>query len=184
MYGSRLQHTIVLIATALLVISFLTYYTHNISYFSPLHALSSLSASWPLSQSLPPSTSVSSNLLGKVHDAYNTTDLLKFATKRPDGNYYPPQYTEYGDNPIPRIRAGFIVLVRNSELDAMKASMKQVEDKFNKNFNYPWIFLNSECRKELWTYKKAAHEFNGLYLILLSRQMNHLLLNLSKRSKR
>ncbi|ORZ03749.1 nucleotide-diphospho-sugar transferase [Syncephalastrum racemosum] len=47
-------------------------------------------------------------------------------------------------NHSPRVKAGFIVLVRNSELFGMLQSMRDLENHFNKKFTYPWIFLNNE----------------------------------------
>ncbi|KAI9262102.1 glycolipid 2-alpha-mannosyltransferase-domain-containing protein [Sporodiniella umbellata] len=47
-------------------------------------------------------------------------------------------------NTTERQRAAFIVLVRNSELGGMLQSMRDVEDRFNQKFKYPWIFLNEE----------------------------------------
>lgn len=43
-----------------------------------------------------------------------------------------------------RENAAFVVLVRNSDLRSMRETMRQLEDRFNKKFNYPWIFLNNE----------------------------------------
>ncbi|KAJ2574540.1 hypothetical protein GGH95_003890, partial [Coemansia sp. RSA 1836] len=40
------------------------------------------------------------------------------------------------------VRAAFVVLVRNSELPGMKQAMRQIEDRFNNKFNYPYVFLN------------------------------------------
>ncbi|KAI9258734.1 nucleotide-diphospho-sugar transferase [Phascolomyces articulosus] len=48
------------------------------------------------------------------------------------------------DNRTTRANAGFVVLVRNSELVQMIQSMYDVEQRFNKNFDYPWLFLNEE----------------------------------------
>ena len=36
------------------------------------------------------------------------------------------------------------MLARNSDLDGAIRSVREVEDKFNKKFNYPWVFLNEE----------------------------------------
>ncbi|KAF1802465.1 nucleotide-diphospho-sugar transferase [Mucor lusitanicus] len=44
----------------------------------------------------------------------------------------------------PRVKAAFVVLVRNSELYALRSSMRYLEDRFNHKYNYPWIFLNEE----------------------------------------
>ncbi|KAJ2777779.1 hypothetical protein H4R18_004974 [Coemansia javaensis] len=40
------------------------------------------------------------------------------------------------------VRAAFVVLVRNSDLHGMKQAMRQIEDRFNSRFNYPYVFLN------------------------------------------
>ncbi|KAJ2789110.1 hypothetical protein H4R20_007241, partial [Coemansia guatemalensis] len=40
------------------------------------------------------------------------------------------------------VRAAFVILVRNSELYGMKRAMRQIEDRFNSRFNYPYVFLN------------------------------------------
>ncbi|KAI8061642.1 glycolipid 2-alpha-mannosyltransferase-domain-containing protein [Gongronella butleri] len=48
-------------------------------------------------------------------------------------------------NPPPvKAKAAIVSLVRNSELDGIVASMHQLEDRFNKNFHYPYVFLNEE----------------------------------------
>ncbi|CAO3594312.1 unnamed protein product [Absidia cylindrospora] len=40
------------------------------------------------------------------------------------------------------MRACFVVLVRNSELQGIKNTVTQIEARFNKRFNYPYVFLN------------------------------------------
>jgi len=44
----------------------------------------------------------------------------------------------------PRINATILSLVRNSELEGMISSMKDLERTWNKKFNYPWTFFNDE----------------------------------------
>lgn len=41
-------------------------------------------------------------------------------------------------------RGALISLVRNAELDGIKQSMRQLEDKWNRKYQYPWIFFNDE----------------------------------------
>jgi Glycolipid 2-alpha-mannosyltransferase len=41
-------------------------------------------------------------------------------------------------------KAAIIALVRNSELDDMMQSMRELEQTFNRKFKYPWIFFNDE----------------------------------------
>lgn len=49
------------------------------------------------------------------------------------------------DNPnSPRINATLLALVRNSELDGMISSMRDLERTWNSKFNYPWTFFNDE----------------------------------------
>lgn len=49
--------------------------------------------------------------------------------------------TTHSDEPV---RACFVILVRNRELDGIVSTIRQVEDRFNKKFNYPYVFLNDD----------------------------------------
>ncbi|KAJ3768038.1 glycosyltransferase family 15 protein [Lentinula raphanica] len=40
--------------------------------------------------------------------------------------------------------ATLVFLARNSDLPGVLSSMKHLEDKFNKEYGYPWVFLNEE----------------------------------------
>lgn len=71
-------------------------------------------------------------------------DVRKVAIKGDDNNLYPPEFVPHLANKMPRAKAGFVVLVRNEELHDMKESMRDVEDRFNRKFGYPWIFLNDK----------------------------------------
>ncbi|KAJ1731034.1 hypothetical protein LPJ72_004155 [Coemansia sp. Benny D160-2] len=42
------------------------------------------------------------------------------------------------------VRAAFVVLARNSELHDLRATVRQLEDQFNTNHHYPYVFLNNE----------------------------------------
>ncbi|CAO3600024.1 unnamed protein product [Absidia cylindrospora] len=46
--------------------------------------------------------------------------------------------------PKEKAKAAFVVLVRNSEQEDIASSIINLEDKFNKNFHYPYVFLNEE----------------------------------------
>lgn len=39
-------------------------------------------------------------------------------------------------------KAAFVTLIRNSELWEIVKSIQQIEDRFNRHYHYPWIFLN------------------------------------------
>ncbi|KAI7864813.1 nucleotide-diphospho-sugar transferase [Spinellus fusiger] len=44
--------------------------------------------------------------------------------------------------PYQREKAAFVILARNRELSGVRRSMRQIEDRFNHKFNYPYVFLN------------------------------------------
>lgn len=48
--------------------------------------------------------------------------------------------------PVParRANATLVMLVRNREVNDAVNSMRQMEDRFNRKFRYPWVFLNDE----------------------------------------
>lgn len=43
-----------------------------------------------------------------------------------------------------RPKAALITLVRNSELDGILQSMRQLEYRWNEKYQYPWVFFNDE----------------------------------------
>ncbi|PCH34914.1 glycosyltransferase family 15 protein [Wolfiporia cocos MD-104 SS10] len=49
---------------------------------------------------------------------------------------------EYG-NGTRRANATLLMLARNSELEKAMQSVRELEEKFNKQFGYPWLFLNN-----------------------------------------
>lgn len=48
------------------------------------------------------------------------------------------------DGPHRKANATFVILVRNSELKDIIESLKQLEDRFNRQFHYPYVFLNEQ----------------------------------------
>lgn len=40
------------------------------------------------------------------------------------------------------VNATLVVLARNSEVGDVVSSMRQLEERFNHRFGYPWVFLN------------------------------------------
>ncbi|KAI8988039.1 nucleotide-diphospho-sugar transferase [Mycotypha africana] len=53
-----------------------------------------------------------------------------------------PTSKEQQDGQYKRENAAFVVLARNSDLNGLRSSMQMVEDRFNRKYNYPWVFLN------------------------------------------
>lgn len=44
----------------------------------------------------------------------------------------------------PRVNATFVTLARNSDVWDIARSIRQVEDRFNRRYNYDWVFLNDK----------------------------------------
>lgn len=49
-----------------------------------------------------------------------------------------------GPAPGPRMNATFVTLARNSDLWDMANSIREMEDRFNRRYNYDWVFLNDK----------------------------------------
>ncbi|WLF78524.1 alpha 1,2-mannosyltransferase 2.4.1 [Lodderomyces elongisporus] len=43
-----------------------------------------------------------------------------------------------------KVKATFVTLARNSELYKLIKSIREVEDRFNRKYNYDWVFLNDQ----------------------------------------
>ncbi|VVT54109.1 uncharacterized protein SAPINGB_P003911 [Magnusiomyces paraingens] len=70
-------------------------------------------------------------------------------------------------SPTRKARAAFISLVRNEELKGIIQSMKELEEKFNSKFNYPWIFFNDkEFTKDFKEMTQAATKAKCQYVTL------------------
>ncbi|KAF9509739.1 glycosyltransferase family 15 protein [Hydnum rufescens UP504] len=76
--------------------------------------------------------------------------------------YYPYTPVTEGTNTtttttiIRKANAAFVLLARNSDLPGVLESLKQLEDRFNKKFRYPFVFLNEEDFSE--DFKKWTSE--------------------------
>jgi alpha 1,2-mannosyltransferase len=64
-----------------------------------------------------------------------------YKTPVPDEYYKPDSPMGLQDR---KANASFVMLVRNSDLSGIMSSMKQIEDRFNRKFQYPYVFLNDE----------------------------------------
>ncbi|KAL2019856.1 hypothetical protein VTK56DRAFT_9118 [Thermocarpiscus australiensis] len=56
--------------------------------------------------------------------------------------------------PGPRVNATFVTLARNSDVWEIAKSIRHVEDRFNRRYNYDWVFLNDKPFDE--TFKKVT----------------------------
>jgi mannosyltransferase len=73
------------------------------------------------------------------------TRSFKFST--PKTNLDPPFYTTC-QNPVRnntgRVNATMVMMARNSDVEGAVASVLNIQQQFNRNFGYPWVFLNNE----------------------------------------
>ncbi|EIW59990.1 glycosyltransferase family 15 protein [Trametes versicolor FP-101664 SS1] len=93
-------------------------------------------------------------LLSFSHEEYGRATSLTNLSEHFGGAKTHPPYQDgvpedyyVTPNPSPkgrRANATFVFLARNSDLSGVAVSMKQVEDRFNKEFQYPYVFLNEE----------------------------------------
>ncbi|PHH73409.1 hypothetical protein CDD83_4755 [Cordyceps sp. RAO-2017] len=71
-----------------------------------------------------------------------------------------------GTAPGPRVNATFVTLARNSDVWDIARSIRQVEDRFNRRFNYDWVFLNDkpfdDAFKKVTTSLVSGKTFYGL----------------------
>jgi len=93
-------------------------------------------------------------ILSLSHDGYGrATSLSKIKEQLAGHNppYKTPVPEDYymhtGTNvstPSRKANAAIVMLARNTDLKGIIASMKQMEDRFNKKFHYPYVFLNEQ----------------------------------------
>jgi alpha 1,2-mannosyltransferase len=63
-----------------------------------------------------------------------------YKNQSPEDYYRPPPTTP----PARKANASIVMLARNGDLNGIITSVKQMEDRFNKKFQYPYVFLNEE----------------------------------------
>lgn len=71
----------------------------------------------------------------------STTDLIDLLSERLGNATVVPAAA--ASLPI-RANATLVMLVRNSEANDAAVAIRQLEDRFNNRYHYPWVFLNDE----------------------------------------
>ena len=92
------------------------------------------SASWPVYQDTKSPATPQGNAPVASDDVQQVT-----TPTTPNQQKLPPA-TIPGD----RMNATFVTLARNSDVWEIAESIRQVEDRFNRKFNYDWVFLNDD----------------------------------------
>ena len=88
---------------------------------------SSLSSSWRTSKLNQP-----------LRDA-STNDLIDLLSER-----LGKESLDDEDMELRKANAVLVMLARNSEVNGAAEAVKQLEDRFNHKYHYPWVFLNDE----------------------------------------
>ena len=114
-------------------------------------------------------------LLTFVHKDYGRATSLtslteKFINSSPastlDDDYYgshekhPPFSSFSSGMNTTRANATFVMLARNSELEGAIKAVRSIEDRFNRGYRYPYVFLNDEPFTD--EFKRFVHFFSGL----------------------
>ncbi|KAF4511869.1 hypothetical protein G6O67_001073 [Ophiocordyceps sinensis] len=73
--------------------------------------------------------------------------VWSFVVPRPRTSLDPPFHVGCQEpvlNTSTRARAAFVMLARNSDVVGAEASVRSVQDQFNRHFGYPWVFFNDK----------------------------------------
>ncbi|KAJ2442867.1 hypothetical protein GGF42_006819 [Coemansia sp. RSA 2424] len=68
-----------------------------------------------------------------------------------------------------RANASFVVLIRNREMNEFRATMRQLEDRFNGKYHYPYLFLNDEPFTDEFMQTIAASTTSNVTFALIPR---------------
>lgn len=75
----------------------------------------------------------------RLHDAHSSPTSSNSSTST-SLSYHTPIQGPHG----PRMNATLVMLARNGDINGVVQSMQSLEDRFNSQYKYPWIFLNDE----------------------------------------
>ncbi|KAJ7235487.1 glycosyltransferase family 15 protein [Mycena rebaudengoi] len=76
-----------------------------------------------------------------------------YKTPVPDKYYMRDNGTGADGQPMRRANAVIVVLARNGDMDGVERSLKQLEEKWNHRFRYPYVFLNEEPFSDQFKWK-------------------------------
>ncbi|KAJ3315739.1 alpha 1,2-mannosyltransferase 2.4.1 [Blyttiomyces sp. JEL0837] len=85
-----------------------------------------------------------------------TDQIIKESERQKAVVHVAPNYTIPTTPPDERASAAFVVLCRNKDLDEIRRSMRELEDRFNRRYKYPYVFINDVPFSQ--AFKKAVSE--------------------------
>jgi alpha 1,2-mannosyltransferase len=89
---------------------------------------------------LPLPTTYESSILPQTQDNKGTGNGAVDLSYQTPAHTGPPVLTPSGE----RVNATFVTLARNQDVWEIAKSIRAVEDRFNRNFHYDWVFLNDK----------------------------------------
>ncbi|KAG5421541.1 KTR2 [Candida metapsilosis] len=104
---------------------------------------------------LPKESTYTYNPLAKGQPKLGTNSYLR--------KHFPPRNLEQ----IGKENATMIMLVRNGELEGALSSMRSLEDRFNREYKYPWVFMNDEPFDEEFVEKTSLMASGKTYYELV-----------------
>lgn len=102
----------------------------------------------------PPQISLHS-ILSISNESYGQRTSVSNLFNGKSGQKETPVNVGSFDPQLGRANAVFIMLCRNEEVDGAVKSVRELEDRFNHKYHYPWVFLNEVEFTE--DFKKCVH---------------------------
>lgn len=126
------RRSIVIAFTTVLIVCYFMTIGHEDNYTS----FKTLSTQW----SIPKDSAVVLDVKQTLNETPSELTSLSKSKPSPSFGNVIPQVSP----PPHRANATLVMLARNSDLNGVISSVEQLEARFNRKFNYPWVFLNDE----------------------------------------
>ncbi|RLV94526.1 putative mannosyltransferase KTR2 [Spathaspora sp. JA1] len=110
-------------------------------------------------------------LLPNVNPVSPYRPLQKNQHKLASNSYLDARYSQPGNRQqIGKENATMVMLCRNSDLEGALKSMRSLEDRFNRDYKYPWVFLNEVPFSEEFIEKTTLMASGKVYHELIPEQ--------------
>lgn len=126
------RRSIIIAFTTVLIVCYFMAIGHEDNYTS----FKTLSTQWSI-------TKEPAVVLDVKQTNETPSELTSLSKSKPSpsfGNVIP----QVSSPPPRRANATLVMLARNTDLNGVISSVEQLEARFNRKFNYPWVFLNDE----------------------------------------
>jgi hypothetical protein len=83
--------------------------------------------------------------------------------------YHPGVHSNIPTPQGQRENATFVMLARNQDVEDAMNAVRAMEDRFNRNHNYPWVFLNDQPFSDEFILCVVQSHFNPLQFLSMHR---------------